>query len=66
MVSSFMLHALFCVVMYFFPCYKICNLVVVVVSFNLTSFESFSVRIGDVTILRKGRSDLISDGETGM
>lgn len=66
MVSSFLLHALFCVVMYFFPCYEICNLVVVVVSFNLMIFESFSVRIGGVTILRKGRSDLISDGETGM
>lgn len=27
--------------------------------------ERLSVRIGGVTILRKGKADLISDGETG-
>lgn len=28
--------------------------------------DLFLVRIGGVTILQKGKSDLISDGETGM
>ena len=32
---------------------------------KLNEFCAFLVRIGSITILRKGKSDLISDGETG-
>lgn len=32
---------------------------------KLAKFCAFFVRVGGVTILQKGKSDLISDGETG-